>query len=211
MPRQCGVLPPRRRGGGRGENGTAGTCRSSYGRVKKSLQKVSGAITILRINSRDKIITFVTASTILLQKFFDNTIGRCLRVQHGAVFLTCNSLWHPALRPRGENAPDHGRRYGLDQGGRGRGVEQGSVCRDCKGGRLVRGQLDILVAVLRADRTGSASHTFRWRPPSSGVFRVTACLWESMERPVPLCAAVSESVNVVDKDRRRSAFASSRE
>ena len=28
---------------------------------------------------------------------------------------------------------------------------------------------------------------------------MTACLWESLEVPVPLCAAVSEGINVADK------------
>ena len=62
-------------------------------------------------------------------------------------------------------------------------------------------QLDILTEVLRAGPGGSAGCTFRWRPPGSGVFRVTAYLWESLEMPVPLCAAVSESINVVDRSR----------
>lgn len=60
-------------------------------------------------------------------------------------------------------------------------------------------QLGILTEVLRAGPKGSASCTFRWSPPGSGVFRVTAYLWESLEVPVPLCAAVSESINVVDR------------
>ena len=62
-------------------------------------------------------------------------------------------------------------------------------------------QLGILTEVLRAGPGGSASYTFRWRPPGSGVFRVTAYLWKSLRVPVPLCAAVSESINVVDKSR----------
>lgn len=61
-------------------------------------------------------------------------------------------------------------------------------------------QLDILTAVLKAGSGGSAGHTFRWRPPGGGVFRMTAHLWESLERPVPLCATASESINVVSRD-----------
>ena len=56
---------------GRGQSGT-------YSNVKKSLQKVSGVMTIPRINFRNKFITFVTASTILLQKLFDDTICRII-------------------------------------------------------------------------------------------------------------------------------------
>lgn len=60
-------------------------------------------------------------------------------------------------------------------------------------------QLEILTASLSAEAGGSAGHTFRWRPPGGGVFRMTAYLWRGTNRPVPLCDAASESVNVVDR------------
>ena len=45
-------------------------------------------MTIPRINFRDKFTTFVTASTILLQKLFDNTIGEENRDERGTYTTT---------------------------------------------------------------------------------------------------------------------------
>lgn len=62
-------------------------------------------------------------------------------------------------------------------------------------------ELDLLVATMDAKHDGSARHAFRWTPPSAGVFHITVHLWESLERPVPLCAAVTQSVNVISGDQ----------
>ena len=60
--------------------------------------------------------------------------------------------------------------------------------------------LDLLAADLDIGPDGTASHTFRWSPTHAGVFHVTAHLWESLKEPVPLCTAISQSVNVVGSD-----------
>ena len=61
-------------------------------------------------------------------------------------------------------------------------------------------QLDLLTAILNVEQDGSVCHTFHWTPPCAGVFHITVYLWESLEKPVPLCAAASQSVNVISGD-----------
>lgn len=61
--------------------------------------------------------------------------------------------------------------------------------------------IDMLTAVLNVGPTGAASHTFRWVPPAAGAFRVTVYLWESLEKPVPLCPTASQTLNVVSRSR----------
>lgn len=62
-------------------------------------------------------------------------------------------------------------------------------------------ELDLLVATLDVKHDGSARHAFRWTPPGAGMFHITVHLWESLERPIPLCAAVSQSINVISGDQ----------
>ena len=63
-------------------------------------------------------------------------------------------------------------------------------------------KVDLHTAVLSVGPAGAASHTFRWVPSNSGAFRVTVYLWESLEKPTPLCPASSQTLNVVSQSPR---------
>ena len=67
-------------------------------------------------------------------------------------------------------------------------------------------RVDMLTAVLDAGPDGAAGHTFRWVPPIAGALRVTVYLWESLEKPVPLCPASSQTLNVVSRNQDSADF-----